>query len=294
MVASLALGEAPKEGLQALRTGEVTALLKQGGDVRPVVVGTTLRRLGLRALSRVKKEAVACAVGPHQYGMGLKAGAQLLVQRLSVQKELRPNAAFVKVDQQTALQKVERGPAAEALEAAVAELSGALRAGYTGGTTHLWRNTSGSFEELCSNRGFDQGCPVAAATFSVAQKTALEPWLAELLLHDPQAKLYSYLDDTYFVVDKCCVGQALKAMETAHGPLGLTLNPDKTVVWSPAGPEGLPAELLRYYAPALPLLGKHLTVGGDMDEAPVALGGEVTGGLAAATSRLSSLWMLVD
>ena len=169
----------------------------------------------------------------------------------------------MKVDQQTAFQKVERGPAAEALEAAVPDLGGPLRAWYTGGATHLWRNAAGSFEELSSNRGFDQGCPLAAATLCVAQKTALEPWLAELLLLDPEAKPYSYLDDTYFVVDKRFVGQALRAPETARDPLGLTLNPGKTVVWSPAGPEGLPAELLPYYTPALPLLGKHLTEGGD-------------------------------
>ena len=118
--------------------------------------------------------------------------------------------------------------------------------------------------------------------------------LAELRHLDPEAKLYSYLDDTYFVVDKRFAGQALRALETALCPLGLTLNQGKTVVWSPAGPEGLPAELLPYYAPALPLLGRHLTAGGDTDEAPMVRGRETTGGLAAATSRLSSLWAKLE
>jgi hypothetical protein len=167
--------------LQALRTSEVTALEKDAQDVRPVAVGSTLRRLGLRALLKVKKDEISAVFGEHPYGVGRKGGAQLLAQKLKVQAELRPDAVFVKVDQKAAFQKVGRGPAVAAAVAEVPELAGPLHGWYSGRTKHLWRGADGKFEELCATRGFDQGCPLAAAVFSISQKTALAPWLTQVL-----------------------------------------------------------------------------------------------------------------
>ena len=290
VVAKMAFGEVPAEVLRALRTGEVTALKKGEEDVRPVVVGATLRRLGLRALVRVRKEELSNAVGEHQYGVGRKAGAQLLVQRLLVQKELRPEAAFLKVDMEAAFQKVERKPAAAAVAEALPHFAGALDAWYSGQTTHLWRDAAGKFKELNTTRGFDQGCPLAAAAFCVAQRTVLDPWLNQVLQVDPQAKVYSFLDDTYLVVDKRFASLALQWLGEAVVPLGLTLNNRKTVVWSPTGTEGLPLELLVNYQPSLPVLGKHLSSQGDTVEAPVNFGANAASSLSEATARLSTLW----
>ena len=137
-VAKLAFGEAPVAVLQALRTAEVLALEKDNQNVRPVAAGSTLRRLGLRALLRVKKDQISAAVGERQYGVGRKGGAQLLVQKLKVQAELRPEAVFIKVDQASAFQKMERGPAVAAAVAEVPELAAPLDGWYSGRTTHLW------------------------------------------------------------------------------------------------------------------------------------------------------------
>jgi hypothetical protein len=69
VVAALAFGEAPAAVLEALRTAEVVALRRDEGDdpdVRPLLVGATLRRLGLRALVGAKKEQLREAAGEHQ------------------------------------------------------------------------------------------------------------------------------------------------------------------------------------------------------------------------------------
>ena len=62
-----------------------------------MLVGATLRRLGLRALVRVRKEQLREAAGKHQFGVGTKACAQLLRKCLQALAETRPDAAFLKV-----------------------------------------------------------------------------------------------------------------------------------------------------------------------------------------------------
>ena len=58
MVTIVAFGELPEEVLQALRTGELVALAKGDTDVRPLLIGSTFKRLGLRALVRAKKSSL--------------------------------------------------------------------------------------------------------------------------------------------------------------------------------------------------------------------------------------------
>ena len=141
---------------------------------------------------------------------------------------------------------------------------------------------------MTSTRGFDQGCPLAAAGFAVSQKGALEACLHQLQQLDRDAKLYSYLDDTYVVVDATLCALALDKLKEALAPLGLELNATKTQVWLPAGRISIPLELQSDYVNALPVLGSQLKTQGDSDDAPYLLG-QTAGGLDEATGRLSKL-----
>ena len=61
----LATGDAPASVFTALRRGEVVGLAKKDGGVRPLVIGACLRRLALRAVVRVRKEALCALAGAH-------------------------------------------------------------------------------------------------------------------------------------------------------------------------------------------------------------------------------------
>ena len=98
MVTRVSFAELPDEVLHALRTGELVSLAKDDTDVRPLLIGSTLKRLGLRALVRARKDNLKRAAGKDQYGVGREGGASLLVKSLQAQAELRPNAVFLKVD----------------------------------------------------------------------------------------------------------------------------------------------------------------------------------------------------
>ena len=140
-----------------------------------------------------------------------------------------------------------------------------------------------------SSRGFDQGCPVSAAALSVAQSAALADYFSELTRLDPAARLYSYLDDTYLVVEAGLAVEALTALERALAPWGLRLNATKTTAWSPAGIAVLPPPLQRHYAASLSVLGKHLRPRGNAEDNPAALGPPANS-LAQAADRLRKLW----
>ena len=188
--------------MEAIRVGEVLSLEEGNSEVRPLLVGSTYRRLGLKALMRVKRVRVAEAVGLHQYGVGRKGGAELLVKLLQAQAEIRPDAAFIKIDIKAAFQRLWRKVAYQEMSVHDMDLAEVLRTWYTGSIDHLWRDASGRFQTVTSNEGFDQGDPLSGAAFSVAQRRALEAVLIEPRRLDPLTKMYSYLDGTYLVVDK--------------------------------------------------------------------------------------------
>eukprot|EP00959_Pyramimonas_sp_CCMP1952_P280279 5859006-Pyramimonas_sp.AAC.1 len=93
---------------------------------------------------------------------------------------------------------------------------------------HYWRDAGGALHKVPSSRGFDQGDPLSPAGFSVAQREALADFWVELQRLDPAARLYSYLDDTYLVVEAGLSPATLTALETALEPYGLELNHAKT------------------------------------------------------------------
>ena len=286
--ALLATGDAPTGVFQALRRGEVVGLAKSDGGVRPLVIGACMRRLALRAVVRVRKEAVAAAAGAHQYGVGRPAGADRIARSLRVLAEARPDAVFIKLDLKTAFQLMSRGLAASALTEACPELTNTFRAWYDGSTDHWWRTAAGTFEEIGCHTGFDQGCPLAAAAFAAGLCKALEPFWPKARAHDPHVRLYAYLDDMYVVCSRDASLAVLCALEEALTAVGLKLNPGKTQLWCPSGVQGIPRTLPGKRVPTLGVLGAALKAAGDTEEAPVAAHGAGTA-LLEATQKLSNL-----
>ena len=201
---------------------------------------------------------------------------------------MRPTAVYFKLDMRAAFQQLERLPALAASQQAVPEVAQILRSWYSGGVKHLWRNAAGRFEEVESDRGFDQGCPLAPAAFAVALRACLDPFATEVCRLDPNGKLYAYLDDVYLVVEASLAGVALAALTRSLAPMGLELQRTKTKVWSPVGPSVVLPELQHLYSPVLEVLGRHLRTSGDTEDAPATVGAE--GGLDQSTERLKKLW----
>ena len=134
---------------------------------------------------------------------------------------------------------------------------------------------------------------MSPAAFAVGQRRALEQLLHRLQQLDPGARLYSYLDDTYLAVRPDLGARALAGLRQLLAPLGLELNDNKTLVWSPAGIQAVLPELAPRYVAVLPVLGAQLRAPGDPDGAALPLGGQGCG-LDGATTRLGRLWASLE
>ena len=62
---------------------------------------------------------------------------------------------------------------------------------------------------------------------------------------DPRARVISYLDDIYIVVDPQHAAEAFDRARQLFEPLGLELNRSKCTAWSAMGPLNVPEALAR-------------------------------------------------
>ena len=75
--------EVPPELGPYLSAAEVIPLIKINGDLRPVSVGETLRRLICKAALRVSIEPIVQELEHHQLGVGTKGGAEAIVHSVT-------------------------------------------------------------------------------------------------------------------------------------------------------------------------------------------------------------------
>jgi hypothetical protein len=62
----------------------ICALVKKGGGIRPIALGSTLRRLVAKAACRSLKDAVVSRLLRHSSGLGLRMVLKLLYMELEV------------------------------------------------------------------------------------------------------------------------------------------------------------------------------------------------------------------
>ena len=182
-----------------------------------------------------------------------------------------------------------RRKAGAEVDAKDAELGEVLRRWYNKPVVHLWRNAAGWFEKITSCLGFDQGCQLAAASYSIAQAKAIHHALEQMKQRDAASKIYSYLDDTYVVIKSEHAEWAVEVLQKELDKLGLELNPRKTLVWSPAGAAAVSGRLAGCVVQELPVLGAYMRAPGDTQEAPHLLGAAQSG-LDVVTGRLGHLY----
>ena len=84
------LGQCPAAALQANLGARLVALNKKDGGIRPVAMGSVIRRLAARAACKVLKDSVAAAVGPNQYGVGRRAGCELVHKLVTAHTDADP------------------------------------------------------------------------------------------------------------------------------------------------------------------------------------------------------------
>ena len=98
-VTQFARGQVPEEVLPAVRLGRMTALQKQHGGVRSVVVGDVFRRLVGRTLAKQFAEQSQAATHPSQYALSTRACRECVAHVVQALTSLDPSATYIWEDE---------------------------------------------------------------------------------------------------------------------------------------------------------------------------------------------------
>jgi hypothetical protein len=229
----LVAGRVPPSLAPALAGASLSALVKDGGDVRPIAVGETIRRLTSKCLCAEVKDEAALYLRPLQVGVACPMGAEAVIRSLTQYVERHSSSVHklvLKVDFANAFNTVDRESflrAATLHTPAVAKWAWWC---YSQPTT-LHYNSA----KLTSSAGVQQGDNIGPLLFSLA----LHPTLLQLQeLRDSGAGLEfvaAYLDDVVVAGDAVAVLSALRILEAAAPGIGLHLKPSKCELIPTAG-----------------------------------------------------------
>ena len=221
-------GKISREISSWLATSKLLPFAKSGGGVRPIAIGTGIRRvvstLALRASSRELRKAL----GPCQFGVSVKNGVEYCIHK--ARYDLLTSRKFLLVfDIKNAFNAVFRDAIFKQVSIAIPSLLPLVSLFYEHPSSLLLPGGQGLFSE----EGTQQGDPLAPALFSLA----LAPVLAKLAEDFQNFDLRAYLDDI-------CVSSAhaedlidefIPALKRELKGIGLELQISKSALVVPEG-----------------------------------------------------------
>ena len=231
-ILDLLVGDCPEEALRANLGARLMALRKPDGGVRPVAMGSVFRRLGARAACSVLKESVPAAVGRHQYGVGRKAGCELVHKLITALTDEEPSCVVLAFDASNAFNSLLRESIWTATRQRMPELVPVLKAWFNSPTTHRFWETAGKAKFVEAKAGVDQGCPLSPLLFALGIAPVLDDIHSRLQTLDSSCRIFAYLDDIMVVAPDSCAEAAHNVVCDALTRAGLKVNESKTQAWT--------------------------------------------------------------
>ena len=117
-----ARGEAPQEVVNALKMGRMTALQKDDGGVRGIVVGDVFRMLVARTIAKQFNSRGEMATAPFQFALSTRAGCECDTHVIRAATDMNDRTTVVSVDGIGAYDSISRNSMLEGLCRMVTEI----------------------------------------------------------------------------------------------------------------------------------------------------------------------------
>ena len=186
----LVLSGMTPESMRPLFFGSrLTVLRKKEGEIQPIAVGCTLRRLAAKVAGMKIVPIVARALAPRQLGCGVRNGKEAAIHasRLYL-KNLASSNVILKLNFQNPSNSLRRDRMIEAVKKLVPILAPFIHSAYSAPSTLYWED-----KRLQSMEGVQQGDPLASFLFclTIRQLSACSSLKSELC---------------FFYLDHCTLG----------------------------------------------------------------------------------------
>ncbi|CAK0790897.1 unnamed protein product [Prorocentrum cordatum] len=290
-----ASGQAPDFVYQCARAGRLLILRKSDGGIRPLVITAALRRIALRAVTKVLNPRATAHVGEEQYAIGRSGPVESITHGIQADVLQDSERVAASLDINNAFGSMSRGVMADDVVTAFPELANLVSALYCTDTPLMWEGGDGEVQTITEQTGMDQGCPFSLLAFVVGLKRVLDR--ARALLRDAGldggVRFRAYVDDIYVTCAASRLPAVLAAFRQALDESGMTLSESKLKLW---GVERniLPMDLQQYHGETLQVLGHAVErSSGQMHTLWLGdSGGSFASVTAALRANLDRLWTL--
>ena len=191
------------------------ALSKKDGGIRPIAVGTTLRRLITKVGFKPISQELGLLFRPNQLGYGSKGGSEAAAHaaRHYLTRNIQ-NKVFLKLDIKNAFNCLNRDIMLQKVKEKIPSLFNLLWQAYSKPSHLFYRNNI-----LSSETGIQQGDPCGPALFSLGIDDIVKGLKSELNLWYP--------DDSNLAGSPQVVLEDLQTVTRELNTIGLSINPNK-------------------------------------------------------------------
>ena len=214
-----------------LNAARAVAVPKDKGGIRPIAVGSTLVRTALGVAMTPLSRKLQEYFTPLQYGIGVRAGAEIMTHTIKAHLQLNPTHLVIQTDLANAFNSWSRDKLYPVIDQHFPELSHVIRAAYGNPSQVLFAEPNQPTHSIQSTVGSRQGCVAGSLAFCLA----LQPILQTIAHKYPDLLVLSYCDDMYIIGTPERAAHAYRcyaSLVSQH--LQAQLRDDKAHAYSPA------------------------------------------------------------